>query len=1263
MVHGPAAEMSTEVSGEAEGVTLIEAIEAGRIATPGELSFPQWQAWRKGPGMRPTRDGRGISTRDEVDLWRRVMEHLYGAGRAGELEEEDDGPEGREIALQGSASGAPSVAASEGERRDEGRGSPSSAGSAGAASARSLQAKLKALYDPSAEDLGAYLMRMGRTIEALTTLDAAAPPGQLAQCTRKAELMIELYAEHGGLDKAKAVRFLRDKFLAYAQGDSIGPEEKDLSILAVGELIEQLGGKPSASPVKLFSTPSDGKEEPAGPRGPPGRGPPIRPSPVQGTAEEDRLRAKLAAAELELEGLRQEKAESEAGSSNSPGHGLVAALEEQTKVLREALSGKGSSTSITTVKADLQWPTLGDDRSDVRDVTQFYEEFEDVCALANSCKGMSYREMLVALRGRCRGSRLQTYRNVYKAAWQAGEVLNDAQSVYDKIKSRHLAFAESREEREIRVDAEHAALMKGKLTGGQFEPLFEASVVELEAVGLGKTPRELFLSYLRKVNTQLQKEIRADKRLWGTEEKMRGPQTWEEAHRVVLEFEQREATARATASAVYTVGDPTKEERVRKDKDRPKKEKPKARQPADTNVAVAAGDPRKDRICWDFRDHGTCRKGRDCPFSHDKDLRKKELEKKGSGKGADGSYPAKNSGQRAESRGRDGKKGRGKSREASRGASPKDRRSDKGQKPCPFFHKKGACKKGSACDMSHSLPVTTTTGTASTSGGVPPGWSAPSGSGLANPSHAFTVVACGPGMDAVKEPAAAAGVFAAAARPEGVEAKKGCFTDLYRLPKDWWQVVDNDRGGYQYKTVTKILGRKVETLLDGGAGSNHVTEELVVSILNHAASMGIKPNSPEFPVVKFEQWVYPEYVHGIASGSPVPLKGAVVLNVRLQEGPDENSCKDGHEIYVRCKIAAKGTSDWHGLILGGRALDCEARHGLGFRPGPGAHILDTLGVQIPRCEDHSAERKDRAYVFESVISAVESTLAGVNEPGAGKRALLVFAGDEEVHLSPGEGALVPVVRSGDWVADVALTEAVLPVEGKVEAVPGLWDTGRKEGMVLVTPKQEEVCLEAGDAVAELRSGHATSGLCQCGSMDMVFGDPQSPSDSCQDCGGAQVPMATMTCQTCGTSGRFDAVHLQGCRQCATRKAPRSHGKRRYGCFAAMIGAMALSCAMPTDYAFSSRVESEDVWATFPGGWVRTHHEQREELYTPKADEFPGGAVGVLSSKRVTSAHFLDGSSTVLEDDWKNGDPVAFKGKPWVGETRFFKNVSGGSFTS
>ena len=124
--------------------------------------------------------------------------------------------------------------------------------------------------------------------------------------------------------------------------------------------------------------------------------------------------------------------------------------------------------------------------------------------------------------------------------------------MYKRIKAKHLMFSESPEEREIRVDAEHVALAKGKMTGHQFEPLFEASVTELETVGLGKSKRELYLSYLRKMPAHLQKEIRSDKRLWAGETQLRGPQTWEEAHRVVLEVEQREATHRATANAVYS---------------------------------------------------------------------------------------------------------------------------------------------------------------------------------------------------------------------------------------------------------------------------------------------------------------------------------------------------------------------------------------------------------------------------------------------------------------------------------------------------------------------------------------------------------------------------------------------------------------------------------------------------------------------------------------------------------------------------------------
>ena len=180
---------------------------------------------------------------------------------------------------------------------------------------------------------------------------------------------------------------------------------------------------------------------------------------------------------------------------------------------------------------------------------------------------------------------------------------------------------------------------------------------------------------------------------------MRGSQTSEEAHRVVLEFKQREATARATASAVYTVGDPTKEERPRKDKLRTDRRRRKRR----------PGSPRTPmwlpRLVIRERTGSAGISGimglvekaeaaHSPTTRYDKDLRKRELEKKGSGKGADGSHPAKNTGQRAESRGRDGKKGRGKSREASRGVSPKDRRADKGQKLALSSTKREPVRRG-----------------------------------------------------------------------------------------------------------------------------------------------------------------------------------------------------------------------------------------------------------------------------------------------------------------------------------------------------------------------------------------------------------------------------------------------------------------------------------------------------------------------------------------------------------------------------------------
>ena len=99
----------------------------------------------------------------------------------------------------------------------------------------------------------------------------------------------------------------------------------------------------------------------------------------------------------------------------------------------------------------------------------------------------------------------------------------------------------------------------------------------------------------------------------------------------------------------------------------------------------------------------------------------------------------------------------------------------------------------------------------------------------------------------------------------------------------------------------------------------------------------------------------------------MPLKGAVVLRARLMEGKSVESATT----VLTSGFAVRsqhGTSDWHGLILGGRALDCEAKRGLGFRPGPDCHILDSLGIQVPRCEDNTNARQDRAYPFVSFSS-------------------------------------------------------------------------------------------------------------------------------------------------------------------------------------------------------------------------------------------------------------------------------------------------------
>ena len=776
---------SKEVSGEADGVTLAECLADGRVPVPDRMSFPKWQQWRKADGRRPIKrkDGVGLSTAEEVALWRATMEALYGEKAADEADESEDDDSSE---LRPGAAPPAALVPVHGAARSVGSSPrPSSAGT-GPVEIEQLQKELYGMYDPVMEDLSEYLERVTRLVLALKTLGHNVSAVDLERITMKAEMLKEAF-DLVGPEPKLLVRALRERFTRLALDEVLGEQEKSVQVGCIGELILGLGGKESAASDKLFSTPSieDGA------MGLPTRSatksgglgePRVGLAADRGDGGESPLRAKVAALEMELEALKR-------GSEvSSPEKDMVLALEAQTKVLQEALSSRGAGGgggSVTSVKADLQWPTLTDERSEARDVALFYEEFEDVCALANNCKGMSFREQLLALRARCRGSRLKAFTNIYRSAWKSGEILDDPESVYRRIKNKHLVFAESREEKEVRIDAEHAALAKGRLSACQFEPLFESSISELESVGLGKTTRELYLSYLRKMPAHLQKEIRGDKRLWGVESTLRGPQTWEEAHRVVLEIEQREATHKATANSILNtdVSGSSADKPLAKLKEELKKAKDEAKRAkeaaakakASSTLAISDGG-KSQKLCFHFRDHGSCPKKKNrCPWSHDKELRKKVLAEMKSK--SDSTLTSK------------GGKGKGRGKGKSKGGGKTNNKGSDGRRICPFFQRNGSCKKGAGCDMVHALPAASSNSAGnSQAGGIPDGWSAPTGGlSAANPFASFSVVIGDEKPDLPRNSAVLASAPAA--------DKKQPFTSLDQIPSDWFQVVENERGG------------------------------------------------------------------------------------------------------------------------------------------------------------------------------------------------------------------------------------------------------------------------------------------------------------------------------------------------------------------------------------------------------------------------------------------------------------------------------------
>ena len=422
---------------------------------------------------------------------------------------------------------------------------------------------------------------------------------------------------------------------------------------------------------------------------------------------------------------------------------------------------------------------------------------------------------------------------------------------------------------------------------------------------------------------------------------------------------------------------------------------------------------------------------------------------------------------------------------------------------------------------------------------------------------------------------------------------------LKDLPKDVWTRVPNRTYGYQYISCVQVAGLPnydVETLLDGCAGVNTVTEELIVGILNTASRKGIKMSDKNHPIAELENWDEPEKVHGINAKSSSRLLGSAILRVRFKDmSSDRERIK-----MIRFKIMESNSSSWHGLIIGGRALDCEARGGLGFRPERDHHWLDSLRVRLPRLEDSDVYQEKRVLAFrdslmdqreiprscmdeesegnESLpdpaasdpsdtaetasVSEVESDLEDYQVSSA-KRYAVFLSETKKIQkksavkgfdvlaldvpggmtLEGGEGAFVPVRRisvSGNRPRETDV-EAVHQAKGTaISMAPGLWKTGAVDGVILITnPLSSDVGVEDGEVLGVVCKSATRSIRCvSCGYTDTESWPVCEDSEVCAECDTYLPPEEFLPCGSCGHNQPPMVLSYSSCGSCGTSPGSR-----------------------------------------------------------------------------------------------------------------------------
>jgi len=167
------------------------------------------------------------------------------------------------------------------------------------------------------------------------------------------------------------------------------------------------------------------------------------------------------------------------------------------------------------------------------------------------------------------------------------------------------------------------------------------------------------------------------------------------------------------------------------------------------------------------------------------------------------------------------------------------------------------------------------------------------------------------------------------------------ITSLADLDPGWFVVRENPRpAGYAAQTRMYFGGKAIPMLLDGGATSSALPEEvacmLIEYVLEETESGRLGEDSRLYPIVRMETYVNPSRVKGVGSDSAMETIHALVLRAEFVLANGESGAwnpKAEHPIRdITFKILPKGCADIKG--------------GAHWIPGPGCPEVWTRASSV-----------------------------------------------------------------------------------------------------------------------------------------------------------------------------------------------------------------------------------------------------------------------------------------------------------------------------